>query len=147
MIRKPPVNFTNTDADLKGEGMFKKVLSAVFICFIGLCILYYIASSVFRVHNRIAPDEVQALSINAITFVAETDHEEIAAFVKLFNDAKVLKKSVDTTPAYLIEIKLKNGKKIDIQGTSQGFHYVDDGEKQYKISSIEMSYYLESVIK
>lgn len=127
--------------------MVKKVISAAFISLIGLCILYFIASSVLKVDNRIAPDDVQALSINSITYKAEADYKEIAEFMKLFNDAKELKKSVDTTPAYLIEIKLKNGKKIDIQGTSQGFHYVDDGEKQYKISSIEMSYYLESVIK
>jgi len=127
--------------------MVKKVISAAFISLIGLCILYFIASSVLKVDNRIAPDDVQALSINSITYKAEADYKEIAEFMKLFNDAKELKKSVDTTPAYLVEIRLKNEKKIVIQGTSQGFHYVDDGERQYKISSIEMSYYLENVIK
>lgn len=127
--------------------MVKKVISAAFISLIGLCILYFIASSVLKVDNRIVPDDVQALSINSITYKAEADYKEIAEFMKLFNDAKELKKSVDTTPAYLVEIRLKNEKKIVIQGTSQGFHYVDDGERQYKISSIEMSYYLENVIK
>jgi len=132
---------------LKEKAMVKKVISAAFISLIGLCILYFIASSVLKVDNRIAPDDVQALSINSITYKAEADYKEIAEFMKLFNDAKELKKSVDTTPAYLVEIRLKNEKKIVIQGTSQGFHYVDDGERQYKISSIEMSYYLENVIK
>ena len=92
--------------------MVKKVISAAFISLIGLCILYFIASSVLKVDNRIAPDDVQALSINSITYKAEADYKEIAEFMKLFNDAKELKKSVDTTPAYLVEIRLKNEKRL-----------------------------------
>jgi len=97
---------------LKEKAMVKKVISAAFISLIGLCILYFIASSVLKVDNRIAPDDVQALSINSITYKAEADYKEIAEFMKLFNDAKELKKSVDTTPAYLVEIRLKNEKRL-----------------------------------
>jgi len=67
--------------------------------------------------------------------------------MRIYNRAKVFEKTADTTPAYVIVIKLKNGKKIDVEGTTQGFHYVNDGEKSYKISSPELTYYLKDVTK
>ncbi|NLM27734.1 MAG: hypothetical protein GX211_06095 [Clostridiaceae bacterium] len=126
--------------------MKKKNLIAaavVFIFFAG----YYIISNIFSGHSRINVSEVQSITINTIVFEPDSNQEEISEFIRIYNSAKVLRKDYDTTPSYLIEIKLKNGKKISIQGTTQSFHYVNEGEKSYKISSDGMSYYLRNITK
>ena len=126
--------------------MKKKNLIAaavVFIFFAG----YYIISNIFSGHSRINVSEVQSITINTIVFEPDSNQEEISEFIRIYNSAKVLRKDYDTTPSYLIEIKLKNGKRIGIQGTTQGFHYVNDGEKSYKISSAGMTNYLRNITK
>ncbi len=70
-----------------------------------------------------------------------------AEFIEIYSKARVSNSDGYTTSAYMIEIKMKNGKKIDMRGTTQGFHFVNDGEKWYKISSIEMTRYLQDLIK
>ena len=42
---------------------------------------------------------------------------------------------------------LITGEKINIEGTTQGFHYIIKGEKSYKISSAELTYYLRDVME
>ena len=126
--------------------MKKKNLTAaavVFIFFAG----YYVISNIFSGHSRINVSEVQSITINSLSFEADNNLEEISEFIRIYNSAKVLRKDYDTTPSYLIEIKLKNGKRIGIQGTTQGFHYVNDGEKSYKISSAGMTNYLRNITK
>jgi len=108
---------------------------------------YYIVSNTFSEHSRINVGDVQSITINEVVFEGDENPKEIAEFMKIYNSAKVLRKAYDTTPSYIIEIKLKNGKKIDMKGTTQGFHYVNDGEKTYKISSADMTYYLKNMIK
>lgn len=125
--------------------MKKVVLGAVVSIIILFFVGYYIVSYFFSEHTKINDSEVQSITINSIAFEAESDPKEIAEFMQIYNKAKASNKNGDTTPAYAIVIKLKNGKKIDIQGTTQGFHYVIDGEKSYKISSPEMTYYLKDV--
>lgn len=126
----------------------KKVFLIVAISIIIFLVGHYIVSNIFlNEHTRINANEVQSITINAITFEAESNTKEIAEFMQIYNKAKASNKIGDTTPAYRIEIKLKNGKKINIGGTTQGFHYVNDGKKSYKISSIEMTYYLKDVVK
>ncbi|NLG87768.1 MAG: hypothetical protein GX494_00905 [Clostridiaceae bacterium] len=126
--------------------MKKKNLTAaavVFIFFAG----YYVISNNFSGHSRVNVSEVQSITINSLFFEADNNPEEISDFIRIYNSAKILRKDYDTTPSYLIEIKLKNGKRIGIQGTTQGFHYVNDGEKSYKISSAGMTNYLRNITK
>ena len=65
----------------------------------------------------------------------------------LYNKAKKFRKNYGTTPAYIIVIELKNGEEINIEGTTQGFHYVHDGKKIYKISSADLTNYLKDLMK
>jgi len=125
----------------------KKVVFGAVISIIIFFVGHYIVADIFNKHTRINAGDVQSITINAITFEAESNPKEIAEFLQIYNKAKVSNKIGDTTPAYGIEIKLKNGKKVDIQGTTQGFHYVNDGEKSYIISSAEMTYYLKDIVK
>ena len=125
--------------------MKKRVFSAL----IGIGILlvgYYFVSKNVSVHPRINVSEVQSITIN--NKILETEfNNSVEKFVKIYNSAKPFKKNHDTTPAYTIEIELKSGNRINILGTSQGFHYVSDGENSYKISSTEMTYYLSDLMK
>ena len=126
--------------------MKKKNLTAaavVFIFFAG----YYVISNNFSGHSRVNVSEVQSITINSLFFEADNNPEEISDFIRIYNSAKILRKDYDTTPSYLIEIKLKNGKRIGIQGTAQGYHNVNDGEKSYKISSAGMTNYLRNITK
>jgi|BioPla2DNA2_1021312.scaffolds.fasta_scaffold164481_1 hypothetical protein len=126
--------------------MKKKNLTAaavVFIFFAG----YYVISNIFSGHSRINVSEVQSITINSLSFEADNNLEEISEFIRIYNSAKVIRKDYDTTPSYLIEIKLKNGKRIGIRGTTQDFHYVNDGEKSYKISSAGMTFYLKNLME
>ncbi|GEM_PF-658608 len=125
----------------------KKAFLIAAISIIILLVGHYIVSNIFNEHTRINASEVQSITINAITFEAENNTKEIAEFMQIYNKAKVSNKMGDTTPAYGIEIELKNGEKINIEGTTQGFHYVNNGKKIYKISSIEMTYYLKDIVK
>lgn len=122
----------------------------VFGALIGISILligYFIVSDNVSAHPRINVSEVQSITINNKIFEAEFNNISIEKFVKIYNSAKPFKKNHDTTPAYIIEIKLKSGNRINILGTSQGFHYVSDGGNSYKISSAEMTYYLRDILK
>ena len=122
----------------------------VFGAFIGIIILifvYYIFSINVSVHSRINLSEVQSITINNKIFETEFNNNSIEKFINIYNSAKPFKKNHDTTPAYIVEIKLKSGNRINILGTSQGFHYVNDGENSYKISSTEMTYYLSDLMK
>lgn len=125
--------------------MKKRVFSAL----IGIGILlvgYYFVSKNVSVHPSINVSEVQSITIN--NKILETEfNNSVEKFVKIYNSAKPFKKNHDTTPAYTIEIELKSGNRINILGTSQGFHYVSDGENSYKISSTEMTYYLSDIMK
>ena len=107
----------------------KKAFLIAAISIIILLVGHYIVSNIFNEHTWINASEVQSITINAITFEAENNTKEIAEFMQIYNKAKVSNKIGDTTPAYGIEIKLKNGKKVDIKGNKQGFHYVNDGAK------------------
>jgi len=121
----------------------KKAFLIVTLSIIIFLVGHYIVSNIFNEHTRINASEVQFITINEIIFEAENNTNEIAEFMQIYNKAKASNKIGDTTPAYSIEIKLKNGKKINIEGTTQGFHYVNDGKKSYKILSSEMTYYLK----
>lgn len=125
----------------------KKVALGATVSIVIFLIGYYIVSDILSEHSRINVDDVQSITINAIAFEADENPKEITEFMKIYNSARVLKKAYDTTPSYIIEIKLKDGEKIDIQGTTQGFHYINDGEKSYKISSADMTYYLKNIMK
>jgi len=125
----------------------KKVVLGVAVSIVIFLIGYYIVSDVFSEHSGINVGDVRSITINEVVFEADENPKEIAEFMKIYNSAKVLKKAYDTTPSYIIEIKLKNGKKIDMQGTTQGFHYVNDDEKVYKITSAEMTCHLKNIMK
>jgi len=125
----------------------KKVFLIAAVCIIIFFVGHYIVSNNLNDHARINTSGVQSITINTITFEAESNPKEIAEFMQIYNKAKVSNNIGDTTPAFLVEINLKNGKKINIQGTTQGFHYVDDGERTYRISSSDMTYYLKDVVK
>ncbi|HHW00788.1 MAG TPA: hypothetical protein GXX36_14720 [Clostridiaceae bacterium] len=117
--------------------------ASIIIFFVG----YHIVSNIFNEHTRINAGEVQSITINNITLEAESNPKEIAEFMQIYNKARASDKIGDTTPSYFIVINLKNGKKIDMLGTTQGFHYVNNGEKSYKISSADMTYYLKDIVK
>ena len=126
--------------------MRKRVFSALIS--IGILLVgYYFVSKNVSVHPRINVSEVQSITINNKIFETEFNNQSIEKFINIYNSAKSFKKNHDTTPEYIIEIKLKSGNKINILGTSQGFHYVSDGENSYKISSTEMTYYLSDLMK
>lgn len=125
----------------------RKRISGALIGIIILVIGYYIFSINVSVHPRINVSEVQSVTINNKIFETEFNNNSIEKFIRIYNSAKSFKKNHDTTPAYIVEIKLKSGNRINILGTSQGFHYVDDGENSYKISSAEMTYYLRDIMK
>jgi hypothetical protein len=85
--------------------------------------------------------------INEKKYNKENDADVITKIVSCYNDAKIFKKDGDTTPSYIIVIKLKNGQEINVAGTTQSFHYVNDGEKSYKISNMELSQYFRNGMK
>ena len=125
----------------------KKIGLGAAICTVVLLIGYYVVSNNVSAHPRVNASEVQSIIINSKVFEAESNTMKIEEFMQIYNSAKAFKKSDGTTPAYIIVIELKNGGKIDIEGTTQGFHYVNNGEKSYKIASDEMTYYLRDVLK
>lgn len=126
---------------MKKVGLGAAIVIVIF--FIG----YYIVSNDASEHPRINVSDVQSITINAIVFEAERNTREIAEFIHIYNSAKAFKKTDSTTPAYVIVIGLKSGGEINIEGSTQGFHYINDGEKSYKISSAELTYYLKNVMK
>ena len=126
--------------------MKKRFLCAVIIIvlfFIG----YYIVINNTNAHLKINVSDVQSLQINNKIFESVTSNKDIEKFVQIYNKAKVCNKSNDTTPAYIIVIELVNGEEINIEGTTQGFHYVSNDEKSYKISSADLTYYLKAIMK
>ncbi len=132
---------------IEGRKQMKKRVFGALIGIIILVIGYYIFSINVGVHPRIKVSEVQSITINNKIFENEFNNNSIEKFINIYNSAKPFKKNHDTTPAYIVDIKLISGNEINILGTSQGFHYVNDGENSYKISSAEMTYYLSDLMK
>jgi hypothetical protein len=121
--------------------MKKRILVAV-ISILILLIGYFIISSNSSKHPRVNANDVQSITINDKTLKMESNSEQIKKFITIYNKARAYKKSDGTTPAYIIAIELKNGEKINMAGTTQGFHYVSYGGKSYKISSQSLTMYL-----
>ncbi|MBL4936965.1 hypothetical protein JK636_14520 [Clostridium sp. YIM B02515] len=118
-----------------------------------LCIIsvgFYIISikgSPTTSHNKIDISNVRSLTLNNKKYTMDENTHLISELVSMYNEAPLFKKDVGTTASHEIVIELDNGKKIDIWGTTQGFHYVTEGEKSYKISSDRLSKYLRELIK
>jgi hypothetical protein len=87
------------------------------------------------------------MTINEKKYNIENDADVITKFISLYNEAKIFKKDGDTTPSYIIVIKLKDSQEINVAVTTQSFHYVNDGEKSYKISNMELSQYFRNGMK
>ncbi len=129
--------------------MNKKILIPI-LCLVILIAGYYFIShnsKAITIHSKISINEVELLTINDKKYRIDDGTNVVTKIISLYNEAKIFKKDGDTTASNIIVIQLKNGQKIDVAGTTQGFHYVNDGEKSYKISSVELSQYLRSGMK
>lgn len=119
----------------------KKVIFVLALCVIASVGIY----SIFLSHTKIKLNDVNSISINDKMYKSDSDNNIVTDIVSMFNAAKIFRKNVGTTPSHEIMITLKNGNKIDIHGTTQGFHYVSEGSKSYRISSRELSNYLRNL--
>jgi hypothetical protein len=129
--------------------MSKRLVISV-VCVVVLVIGYYVISNYSNnaiVHSKINVSEVDLFTINDKSYKIDDKTNVVTKIISLYNEAKVFKKDGDTTAGYIIKIQLKNGQIINVAGTTQGFHYVNDGKKSYKISSLALSQYLKSEIK
>lgn len=122
--------------------MSRKIFIPV-IAFVALLLGYYFISS-NTLHTKIYVNIVESMTINEKKYSIVNDADVITEFITLYNKGKISKKDGDTTPSHIIVIQLKNGDKINIAGTTQGFHYVDDGKKLYKISNPSLSQYFRN---
>lgn len=117
----------------------------IFISAISILILIGIYN-VFFSHTKINVNDVNSISINNKIYKADSDIGMITNIVSMYNEATIFRKNVGTTPSHIITIQLNNGRQIEIHGTTQGFHYVTEGSKSYRISSPKLSKYLRNLI-
>jgi hypothetical protein len=133
----------------EGDYMRKRVfLSAiVIVIFIPLYYLVLNTSNETILHTDINVADVESITINDRTYNNKNDSEIITKIISFYNSARIYKRDDGTTPSHLIEIRIKNGQKINVAGTTQGFHYVSYAEKSYKISSTALSQYLRDCLR
>lgn len=122
--------------------MGKKIFISI-ICVLILIGVYHI----FFSHTKINVSDVESITINDASYKMDNDISQITEIVSMYNEAPLFRKNVGTTPSHKIIIELKNGKEIEIDGTTQGFHYVTEGRKSYRISSPKLSNYLTNLIQ
>ncbi|ERI92342.1 hypothetical protein HMPREF1982_02324 [Clostridiales bacterium oral taxon 876 str. F0540] len=122
--------------------VFATLICVIFIGFYVISIKSFPASS----HNKIDISNVKSLELNNKKYTMDEDTPLISELVSMYNEAPLFKKDAGTTASHEIIIELDNGKKIDIWATTQGFHYVTEGDKSYKISSNRLSKFLRELI-
>jgi hypothetical protein len=128
---------------MKGLKNMKRIIRFV-ICILALIGVYYI----FFSHTKINLSDVKSMTINNTKYDMDIKKDRIAIMeiVSMYNEAQRYIKNADTTASHTIILKLKDGKEIKIDGTTQGFHYINTGIKSYKISSHGLSIYLRNEI-
>jgi beta-lactam-binding protein with PASTA domain len=117
--------------------------------FVGIiCVVILIAAYSFLFSgSRINIANVKSMTINDTSYNINKDKRLIKDIVSMYNEAVLFTDNVGTTPSHTIIIELNSGRKIIIDGTTQGFHYVAEETKEYMISSSKLSNYLRDLLK
>lgn len=123
--------------------MKNKIVISI-ICIVVVLGGYYFLFGNFKA--KIRAIDVKSITIsNVIKYENGKDNSEIEEIVSMYNRALIINTDNGTTPSHGIVIELKNGKKVKIDGTTQGFHYVKRGIRTFIISSHELSEYLRNL--
>lgn len=117
----------------------KMRLAAILI--ILFIILYYDNYSTFQRHLQIDFSNIQRATIHSNKNNTDRVLEpiEICGLAIILDNPLIFEKHQDSTPSHLINIMYNDGRSLIISGTTQGFHYIQDGENEYKISSFTFS--------